>query len=269
MAKPPYFPLYPKDLLGDDKVLAMCTESFGAYVRLLCAAWVATPPASIPADDDVLARMTGLAPQRWSELKVCVLAPWQPTKDGRLVQPRLLEEYQKADRKIRANMANGRKGGRPPAELKKTQRLPGRLANDNRTAKQSESESEKLTATTLPPGKPAEPSGNPSVSSSPKPRPPHWSEPHGSALKRLQGCPKDGPWSYLGLLARKWTEAAVLAALNHQPVGGFANWKHATGWLNEAARGQLQKAQKGGNAGNGEVSESLKHNYDPSTRRAL
>lgn len=238
MSKPPYFPLYPKDLLADDLVLAMCTEGFGAYVRLLCAAWVATPAATVPANDDVLARLAGLTPHRWSELKAAVLAPWRPTSDGRLVQPRLLDEYLKADRKIRANKANGKRGGRPRGKRKKTDRLSDGIANANPTQSQSESDKD-LTATTLPAGKPPEPKKNRSVSSSAKPRPPHWSEPYGSRLKTLPGAPKDGPWSFLAMLARKHTQNAVLAALRRGDEVGYANWSHATGWLTEASRREL------------------------------
>lgn len=74
----------------------------------------------------------------------------------------------------------------------------------------------------LPPAKPA------------KPRKPHWSEPAGSELAKLHGCPKDGPWSFLSRLAREHTEQAVLSALANAPP--FTNWKHAAGWLTEVAK---------------------------------
>lgn len=275
MSKPPYFPLYPKDLLADDLVLAMCTESFGAYVRLLCAAWVATPPATIPANDDVIARLAGLTPHRWSELKAGVLAPWRPTSDGRLVQPRLLDEYLKADRKIRANKANGKRGGRPRGERKKTQRFSDRLANGNPTPTQSESESDTLTTTALPADKPpdavADPPPKPKPKPARKPRPPHWSEPYGSRLKDLDGAPKDGPWSFLAMLARKHTQNAVLGALRAGDEIGYANWKHAAGWLTEAARNELNRINRlgGRDAGDRSVSVELqrKDAFDPSHRR--
>lgn len=112
--KPPYFPFYPKDFVTDEKVMNMCTEAVGAYIRLLCAAWIANPPATIPNDDAALARLAGLSPLRWAELRAEVLPCWSPTKDGRLTQRRLAFEYHKADRKIRVARQNGKKGGRPP-----------------------------------------------------------------------------------------------------------------------------------------------------------
>lgn len=70
----------------------------------------------------------------------------------------------------------------------------------------------------------------------PKPRKPHWSEPAGSRLAKLTGCPQSGPWSFLSKLAREQTESAVLDALARFPWDRALNWKHATGWITEAAK---------------------------------
>lgn len=37
---PPYFPLYPKDFLTDDKVILMTDDELGNYFRLLCIQWM-------------------------------------------------------------------------------------------------------------------------------------------------------------------------------------------------------------------------------------
>lgn len=129
-AKPPFFPFYPKDFTGDELVMAMCTEGVGAYIRLLCAAWVASPPATIPDNDTVLARIAGLTPSRWSELKAEVLAPWSASKDGRYTQERLAREYRKAAHRIQVNRKNGRRGGRPTAD--ETEWITDGLANPKR-----------------------------------------------------------------------------------------------------------------------------------------
>lgn len=121
--KPPYFPFYPKDFITDEVVMNMCTEAIGAYIRLLCAAWIANPPATIPTDDAALSRLAGVSPQRWEELKAQVLPAWSPTKTGRYTQRRLAFEYHKADRKIRANRENGKRGGRPSSSGEETQGL--------------------------------------------------------------------------------------------------------------------------------------------------
>lgn len=73
----------------------MPTEAVGAYLLLLCAAWAAEPPCTIPDDDAWLAAVTRLTPARWSELRPVVLAPWRARRDGLYEQPRLLSEYAK------------------------------------------------------------------------------------------------------------------------------------------------------------------------------
>jgi hypothetical protein len=74
-------------------------------------------------------------------------------------------------------------------------------------------------------------------------RPPHWSEPHGSRLKQLDGCPSGGPWSFIGKLAQEYTKLNVLAALAKSSSVPFTNWQHATGWLTL----QCQQARTTGN----------------------
>lgn len=100
-----------------------------------------------------------------------------------------------------------------------------RHINDTSTTTPGEVEKgKKEEKTTLPADKP------------PKPRKPHWSEPAGSRLAKLTGCPKSGPWSFLSKLAREQTESAVLDALARFPWDRALNWKHATGWITEAAK---------------------------------
>jgi len=89
----PYFPLYPTDLLGDDKVIIMDLTEFGAYVRLLCLAWQQTPPATIPADDAVIAKLLGVTPEVWSGLRPAVVACWQQ-RGSRLHNKRLGKVYE-------------------------------------------------------------------------------------------------------------------------------------------------------------------------------
>lgn len=101
----PYFPLYPKDMIGDENVQAMDTLAFGAYIKLLCFAWHAQPPATIPDDHSRLARLSGIAdsdwPRVWSVIEPC----WR-NRNGRWEQKRLKEEHDKAS-DIRASRANG------------------------------------------------------------------------------------------------------------------------------------------------------------------
>lgn len=86
-------PIYINDFTSDELVEAMTTEEIGAYVLLLFKAWKSNPPATIPDDDETLARYARLSPARWQACKARVLAPWQSTGDGRLVQKRLKHVY--------------------------------------------------------------------------------------------------------------------------------------------------------------------------------
>lgn len=91
-----WFPFYPKDFAGDGKVEAMTTQAVGAYILLLCKAWAETPPASVPNDDSTLARWSRVAPDVWTGIRSMVLSPFVELPDGRLSQPRLLDEWKKA-----------------------------------------------------------------------------------------------------------------------------------------------------------------------------
>lgn len=93
--KPPYFPFYPNDFAADGKVEAMSTMEVGAYILLLCKAWMEEPPGSLPADDQVLARWARMDSDRWAEAKRAVLSAFTAGDDGRLYQKRMVLEFQK------------------------------------------------------------------------------------------------------------------------------------------------------------------------------
>jgi uncharacterized protein YdaU (DUF1376 family) len=113
MASPPYFAFYPKDFSADHLVESMTTLQVGAYILLLCKAWQADPPASLPADDAVLARLARLSPAEWSAAKAAVLAPFKLGSDNRYHQKRLRQEHGRAVAVRKARAEAGRKGGRP------------------------------------------------------------------------------------------------------------------------------------------------------------
>jgi uncharacterized protein YdaU (DUF1376 family) len=117
--KPPYFPMYPKDIVGDDLVRVMTTTEFGAYVMLLCAAWVATPACTVPDDDTELARLAGMNKPQWKRAKRHVMRPWKRRKDGRWVQPRLLKEFRKFLKLKKTRGEAGKLGGLSKAARRK------------------------------------------------------------------------------------------------------------------------------------------------------
>jgi uncharacterized protein YdaU (DUF1376 family) len=110
-----WLPVHVNDLTSDEKVLAMSTQEFGAYFRLICAAWKSEPACSIPDDDEVLARLTGLTPKEWAKARIRVLAPWKLNDDGRLYQKRLLEVHADVVAKIEQKREAGKRGGKAKA----------------------------------------------------------------------------------------------------------------------------------------------------------
>lgn len=110
MPRPPFFAFYPADFANDFHVEAMSTLQVGAYLLLLCKAWQAEPPASLPNDDQVLARFARVTPEVWAEIKPGVLAPFRLGTDGRLHSKRLRQEYDTALGKMRVRSASGKLG---------------------------------------------------------------------------------------------------------------------------------------------------------------
>lgn len=107
MERPPYFAFYPVDFASDLHVEAMSTLQVGAYMLLLCKAWQADPPASLPSDDQILARLARLDPVVWAEVRSGVLAPFSLGSDGRLHQKRLRQEYDRSVQKMKKCSAAG------------------------------------------------------------------------------------------------------------------------------------------------------------------
>lgn len=88
----PYFRFFPADFLMSDLVSIMGPEERGAYITLLARAWNDST-CSIPSDETMLAKLTGLE-SRWESHRELILKgfPPHPTLQGRLANPRLLEE---------------------------------------------------------------------------------------------------------------------------------------------------------------------------------
>ncbi|WP_439627550.1 DUF1376 domain-containing protein [Gemmata sp.] len=108
--RPPFFAFYPSDFADDFNVAAMSTLQVGAYVLLLCKAWQADPPASLPNDDQILARLARVDAATWEEIKRGVLVPFRVGTDGRLHSKRLRQEYDEALKRMRTAKEKGRRG---------------------------------------------------------------------------------------------------------------------------------------------------------------
>lgn len=95
MAEFPALPLWTDALIGDTYHLT--PAEFGAYLRLLIAAW-RSPDCSLPNDDGKLGRIAGDA-KNWARLKGTVLGFFTIREDGTLIQKRLLREREYVSRK--------------------------------------------------------------------------------------------------------------------------------------------------------------------------
>lgn len=109
MAKddPPSFQFYPRDLLTSRKVLAMSPEGRGAYLFLLCHAWLSDRPGTLPNDQRLLCSLSGVPATVWSRVAGEVLAAFD-IEGGRLVQRRMVEERCAQLRRLQLSIQGGK-----------------------------------------------------------------------------------------------------------------------------------------------------------------
>lgn len=92
MAEFPSLPLWTDAYLADTRHLS--TQEHGAYLLLLMEAW-RRPTCSLPDDDTLLARLSGLSIDEWLKIKSLVLDFWQ--YDGRRKEWRQLRLVKERD----------------------------------------------------------------------------------------------------------------------------------------------------------------------------
>lgn len=82
--------------LLDSDLFALSTgEEFKAAVALWCKAWTQAPAGSLPADDRVLAHLSGTG-NRWKKIKNMALRGWIQCADGRLYHQVVSEQVMTA-----------------------------------------------------------------------------------------------------------------------------------------------------------------------------
>ena len=112
MTSLPYYPFYPSDFEGKTSHLTL--EEDGAYNRLLRLMWM-TPGCSLPNDDAWLARRMRVDASTFARVVKPLIDEFFKVAGGRIIQPRLREEFEKADVTYRRRSEAGKKGGRPKA----------------------------------------------------------------------------------------------------------------------------------------------------------
>lgn len=104
----PVWPLFVDDFSADTAHLSLVEE--GALFRLLRLSW-RTPGCSIPDEDKWLKRHMRVSDDELCSVVRPILAEFFAAQRGRLVNPRLQEQYDDALSKSEARAASGRKGG--------------------------------------------------------------------------------------------------------------------------------------------------------------
>jgi uncharacterized protein YdaU (DUF1376 family) len=106
-----WFPMNPQELLS--RTAGLSIEARAAYVYLILHAWLAgnrgEPPASVPDNNAVLERITGLG-QRWDAVR-SELLHFFDVVEGRLVERELLSLWNAQLTAYSRRVAAGRKGG--------------------------------------------------------------------------------------------------------------------------------------------------------------
>jgi uncharacterized protein YdaU (DUF1376 family) len=113
MAKPPAFQFYAADFILD--TAGMSTEQVGAYIRLLCFAWVNT---GIPEEAAQQAQIAGLPARRFASHVWPAVARCWDSGDGRLVNPRQEKERQRQIAWREKSAKGGKANGKPKANQK-------------------------------------------------------------------------------------------------------------------------------------------------------
>lgn len=111
------FPFMPLDVvrLRDSDLAARSTaEEFRAAVFLWCASWHQIPAASLPDDDNVLARLAGFGRgvKDWMKHRKGALRGWMKCSDGRLYHPVVSEKANEAWGKREGMSRRGKAGAR-------------------------------------------------------------------------------------------------------------------------------------------------------------
>src|SRR5690606_15633892 len=66
-----------EEFLAHEPLWLMSPAGRGAYIVLLCRAYLRTPPASLPADDKAIAALALMSLDDWLAVKSEVIACWE------------------------------------------------------------------------------------------------------------------------------------------------------------------------------------------------
>ena len=150
-----WMPLFIGDYLAD--TMRLTTEQHGAYLLLLMEYWRSGP---LPDDDEELASIAKLSPERWAHQRVKIERFFQIETGKKWHHKRADSEMLSAANRRKTAQENGKSGGRPRKSAKPRN-------NPDGNPKETQSKTQ-----TKPSGNPDDnPNPNPEKSSSPSPSP--------------------------------------------------------------------------------------------------
>lgn len=112
----PYLPLFVTDYEADTAHLSIAED--GAYMRLLRLQW-RTPGCTLPDDPAWIQRRCRASDDEWKTLFAPILSEYFKRRNGRILQARLMREWERINVTSKKRSDAGRKGGRPAKALKK------------------------------------------------------------------------------------------------------------------------------------------------------
>lgn len=115
-----YFPFFVSDWLTGEATSRMTPEQKGAFIDLLAWSWKSSVPCTLPDDEIVLQKYSGMAPDRWKAAGRLVRAQFVPVAEhpGRIRNPKLWSVYEAALETHRLLSDAGRKSAERRAQQK-------------------------------------------------------------------------------------------------------------------------------------------------------
>jgi uncharacterized protein YdaU (DUF1376 family) len=107
--RPPYYKRYPQDYLASPTTRKMSLAEHGVYNKLLDAAWLEEPTATLPKDLSILSKLTGIDKRILCKFTVKYQGLFRESPDDsqRIYNPRLMAEYQEFLQTVEKNRLAG------------------------------------------------------------------------------------------------------------------------------------------------------------------
>ena len=122
----PHMPLDVTRLLNSDFIAQTDCTAFKAGMTLMMTSWQQVPAASLPSDDQSLAWLAHVTPQRWRRIKEQALRGWIQCSDGRLYHPVIAEFALDAFDKVRERLDDSAPARRISSSAERMRRLRAR-----------------------------------------------------------------------------------------------------------------------------------------------